>query len=104
MPRMGRGTDFESVSFLRRAVTGIELIPGLMFPLVIRLWLLLSPDLPISTAGMHEKRTAADTPHAAFGIVAIASSAGGLHALGEVLACLPADFLASVVVLYYSDP
>jgi len=53
---------------------------------------------------MLEKRTAADSSHASFGIVAIASSAGGLHALSEVLSCLPADFPVSVVVVQHLDP
>jgi two-component system chemotaxis response regulator CheB len=39
-----------------------------------------------------------------FEIVALAASAGGLHALGQVLSGLPADFPASVVVVQHLDP
>jgi len=40
----------------------------------------------------------------AFDIVAMAASAGGLAALGQVLAGLPADFGASIVVVQHLDP
>src|SRR6059058_271885 len=40
----------------------------------------------------------------AFDIVAMAASAGGLAALGLVLAGLPADFGASIVVVQHLDP
>lgn len=43
-------------------------------------------------------------PHAAFDIVALASSAGGLRALSEILPVLPADFPAAVVVVQHLDP
>jgi two-component system, chemotaxis family, protein-glutamate methylesterase/glutaminase len=39
-----------------------------------------------------------------FEIVALAASAGGLRALSEVLAALPADFPAAVVVVQHLDP
>jgi two-component system chemotaxis response regulator CheB len=39
-----------------------------------------------------------------FDVVALASSAGGLKALGEVLSLLPADFPASIVVVQHLDP
>jgi two-component system chemotaxis response regulator CheB len=39
-----------------------------------------------------------------FDIVALAASAGGLVALGEVLAGLPGDFPASLVVVQHLDP
>jgi two-component system chemotaxis response regulator CheB len=39
-----------------------------------------------------------------FDIVALAASAGGLKAITEVLAALPADFQASVVVVQHLDP
>jgi two-component system chemotaxis response regulator CheB len=39
-----------------------------------------------------------------FEIVALAASAGGLKALTEVLAALPADFAAGVVVVQHLDP
>ncbi|MDG6256937.1 MAG: chemotaxis protein CheB [Methanomicrobiaceae archaeon] len=40
----------------------------------------------------------------AFDIVALAASAGGLTALSEILARLPADFPAAVVVVQHLDP
>ena len=43
-------------------------------------------------------------PGAAFDVVAMAASAGGIAALGEVLASLPADFRASIVVVQHLDP
>ena len=39
-----------------------------------------------------------------FEIVAIASSAGGLKALSQVLSALPADFPPSIVVVQHLDP
>ena len=39
-----------------------------------------------------------------FEIVAIASSAGGLKALSQVLSALPADFSPSIVVVQHLDP
>ena len=42
--------------------------------------------------------------HAAFDIVALAASAGGLKALSRVLADLPADFPAALVVVQHLDP
>jgi two-component system chemotaxis response regulator CheB len=43
-------------------------------------------------------------PEAAFDMVAMAASAGGIAALGQVLADLPADFRASIVVVQHLDP
>src|SRR5213080_4075290 len=43
-------------------------------------------------------------PDAAFDVVALASSAGGLTALSEVLAYLPSDFPAALVVVQHLDP
>jgi two-component system chemotaxis response regulator CheB len=43
-------------------------------------------------------------PPPAFDIVAIAASAGGLKAITEVLAGLPADFPAALVVVQHLDP
>ncbi len=40
----------------------------------------------------------------AFDVVAIASSAGGLNALGQILAVLPADFGAAVVIVQHLHP
>ncbi|HVH65830.1 MAG TPA: chemotaxis protein CheB [Candidatus Acidoferrum sp.] len=41
---------------------------------------------------------------AAFDVVAMAASAGGIAALGEVLTGLPSDFRASIVVVQHLDP
>jgi two-component system chemotaxis response regulator CheB len=43
-------------------------------------------------------------PNAAFDIIALAASAGGLGALSRVLAALPADFPGTVVVVQHLDP
>jgi two-component system, chemotaxis family, protein-glutamate methylesterase/glutaminase len=43
-------------------------------------------------------------PDAAFDIVALASSAGGLKALSQVLSSLPANFPAAIVVVQHLDP
>src|SRR5499427_3188925 len=40
----------------------------------------------------------------AFDIVALAASAGGLKAISEILAVLPSDFLAAIVVVQHLDP
>jgi two-component system, chemotaxis family, protein-glutamate methylesterase/glutaminase len=42
--------------------------------------------------------------HAAFDIVALASSAGGLRALMELLSALPSDFPAAMVIVQHLDP
>ena len=41
---------------------------------------------------------------AAFDVVALASSAGGIAALSEVLGSLPGDFPAAIVVVQHLDP
>jgi two-component system chemotaxis response regulator CheB len=43
-------------------------------------------------------------PNAAFDVVALAASAGGLTALSRVLSVLPADFPAAIVVVQHLDP
>jgi two-component system chemotaxis response regulator CheB len=43
-------------------------------------------------------------PNAAFDVVALAASAGGLTALSQVLSALPPDFPAAVVVVQHLDP
>ncbi|MBI2876698.1 MAG: chemotaxis protein CheB [Candidatus Tectomicrobia bacterium] len=43
-------------------------------------------------------------PHAAFDVVALAASAGGLRAIKEVIAALPLDFPATIVVVQHLDP
>ncbi|HZT44321.1 MAG TPA: chemotaxis protein CheB [Chthonomonadaceae bacterium] len=50
------------------------------------------------------KRRKPGVPHAAFEVVAMATSAGGLNALTQILAALPADFPAPVVVVQHLDP
>jgi two-component system chemotaxis response regulator CheB len=49
-------------------------------------------------------RSSQRTSGAAFDIVALAASAGGLTALSRVLAALPADFPAVIVVIQHLDP
>jgi two-component system, chemotaxis family, protein-glutamate methylesterase/glutaminase len=54
-----------------------------------------------------EPQTGRSTQHttgAAFDIVALAASAGGLTALSRVLAALPVDFPAVIVVVQHLDP
>jgi two-component system, chemotaxis family, protein-glutamate methylesterase/glutaminase len=43
-------------------------------------------------------------PRAAFDVVALASSAGGIAALSEILGSLPGDFPAAIVVVQHLDP
>lgn len=43
-------------------------------------------------------------PGAAFDVVALASSAGGIAALSEILGSLPAEFPATIVVVQHLDP
>jgi len=43
-------------------------------------------------------------PGAAFDVVALASSAGGIAALSQVLGSLPGDFPAAIVVVQHLDP
>lgn len=43
-------------------------------------------------------------PGAAYDVIAMAASAGGIAAFGEVLAALPAGFPASIVVVQHLDP
>jgi len=52
----------------------------------------------------HAPGTSARFPGAAFDIVALAASAGGLQALSCVLAGLPASFPAATVVVQHLDP
>ncbi len=51
-----------------------------------------------------ESPTPPPFPNAAFDVVALASSAGGLEALSQVLTALPADFPAALVVVQHLDP
>ncbi len=43
-------------------------------------------------------------PHTAFDVIALAASAGGLSALSRLLASLPDDFPAALVVVQHLDP
>jgi two-component system, chemotaxis family, protein-glutamate methylesterase/glutaminase len=43
-------------------------------------------------------------PNAAFDVIALAASAGGLAALSQVLSALPPDFPAAIVVVQHLDP
>ena len=49
-------------------------------------------------------RRSSERPRGAFEIVALAASAGGLHALSQVLAALPQQFSAAIVVVQHLDP
>ena len=51
-----------------------------------------------------EQYTKLNPPAAAFDIVAMASSAGGLNALSRVLSVLPQDFPAAIVIVQHLDP
>jgi two-component system chemotaxis response regulator CheB len=51
-----------------------------------------------------ELGTSLALPRAAFDIVALAASAGGLRALSHILADLPVDFPAGIVVVQHLDP
>ena len=51
-----------------------------------------------------EASVARPFPGAAFDVVAMAASAGGIGALGQVLGHLPVDFGASIVVVQHLDP
>jgi two-component system chemotaxis response regulator CheB len=42
--------------------------------------------------------------HPGFDVVALAASAGGLHALSQLLGALPVDFPASLLVVQHLDP
>jgi two-component system, chemotaxis family, protein-glutamate methylesterase/glutaminase len=48
--------------------------------------------------------TPAQFPGAAFDVVAMAASAGGLMALTQILSTLPDDFAAAIVVVQHLDP
>ncbi len=52
----------------------------------------------------HSNDTPAHFVGAAFDVVAMAASAGGLTALSQVLSTLPADFSAAIVVVQHLDP
>jgi two-component system chemotaxis response regulator CheB len=51
-----------------------------------------------------DREAPAAFPGAAFDIVALAASAGGLMALGKVLKDIPAEFPATIVVVQHLDP
>jgi two-component system chemotaxis response regulator CheB len=54
--------------------------------------------------GLASDREKHERPRGAFEIVALAASAGGLHALSQVLAGIPRDFPAAIVVVQHLDP
>jgi len=60
-----------------------------------------APRLDGPTFADREKH---ERPRGAYEIVALAASAGGLQALSQVLAALPADFPAALVVVQHLDP
>jgi len=51
-----------------------------------------------------EKKTSPHFPDAAFDVVAIAASAGGLTALTQILTALPEGFPAAIVIVQHLDP
>ncbi|MDJ0636663.1 MAG: chemotaxis protein CheB [Xenococcaceae cyanobacterium MO_188.B29] len=57
-----------------------------------------------NSAAEEEQDRSLNFPKAAFDIVALASSAGGLNALTQVLASLPGDFPAAIVIVQHLDP
>ena len=52
----------------------------------------------------NRSRIGQESAKGVFDIIALAASAGGLKALSHVLAALPADFPASIVVVQHLDP
>src|SRR5437870_11820763 len=52
----------------------------------------------------NESHSSPTSSNGAFDIVALAASAGGLNALSHVLAALPANFPAAIVVVQHLDP
>ncbi|HEV8310401.1 MAG TPA: chemotaxis protein CheB [Methylomirabilota bacterium] len=69
-----------------------------------------NPQRPLPRARNHsgnrQSRAGPTSPdrRAAFDVVALAASAGGLKALSHLLAALPHDFPASLVVVQHLDP
>jgi two-component system chemotaxis response regulator CheB len=59
---------------------------------------------PVHAPGSDSQDTPSRFLHAAFDVVALAASAGGLTAFGQVLTGLPADFLTTIVVVQHLDP
>lgn len=55
-------------------------------------------------ARVEERGARSEFPGAAFDLVAVGASAGGLKALTEVLSPLPPDFPAAIVVVQHLDP
>lgn len=52
----------------------------------------------------NEVSTSSDSSSTDYDLVAIAASAGGLHAVSEVLSHLPEDFPASIIILQHLSP
>jgi len=55
-------------------------------------------------ATVQEREATPEARNGAFDLVALASSAGGLGALSEVLSALPSDFPAAIAVVQHLDP
>jgi two-component system, chemotaxis family, protein-glutamate methylesterase/glutaminase len=55
-------------------------------------------------ARVREDKTPQAPPISAFDVVAMAASAGGLTSLSSVVAALPGDFLAAVLIVQHLDP
>ena len=60
-----------------------------------------APHLKSPASADREKH---ERPRGAYEIVALAASAGGLQALSQVLAAIPRDFPAAIVVVQHLDP
>lgn len=58
----------------------------------------------MKVARAEERGTVFGFPVAAFDVVAIASSAGGLNALSQTLSPLPADLPAAIAIVQHVDP
>jgi len=57
-----------------------------------------------SRQGRRKRTDRVPFPNAAFGVVAVAASAGGLAALTQILADLPRDFGAAILIVQHLDP
>jgi two-component system, chemotaxis family, protein-glutamate methylesterase/glutaminase len=64
----------------------------------------MQPPAPAAPDDLDAPRASRRFPGAEFDVVAMASSAGGIAAIGQVLAHLPADFPAALVVVQHLDP
>jgi two-component system chemotaxis response regulator CheB len=62
----------------------------------------MAPDHDVSPTA--EARPQAPKPRLPFGVITVATSAGGLKALTRLLSGLPADFQTPIVVVQHLDP